>query len=158
MFSIDGKQRSELPEFLKSVPTLYVPETKDVFKGQAIYSYISKPVAARREIPTSQGAPQAAAGGAAPAAGGVGDFTAWSFGGSSGFTESYSDWNAPSKFAEDQLHYTFLGGATATPAPPEPTTQSQSKTDNSPKNGDVASRMEALQKQRDSEFNGIARK
>mgnify|MGYP000315039980 CR=1 FL=1 len=28
---IDGKQRHELPPFLKSVPTLYVPDTKDMY-------------------------------------------------------------------------------------------------------------------------------
>ena len=38
---IDNKQRGELPPFLKSVPTLYVPDTKDVYIGKDIYSYIA---------------------------------------------------------------------------------------------------------------------
>ena len=48
MFSIDGKTRQELPPFLKSVPTLYNPETKDVYIGKDIYAYIAKPVTSRR--------------------------------------------------------------------------------------------------------------
>ena len=54
MFYIDGKQRHELPAFLKSVPTLYVPESKDVYVGKDIYSYIAKPVVSRREVPVAQ--------------------------------------------------------------------------------------------------------
>jgi len=172
MFPIDGKSRAELPPFLQSVPTLYLPETKDVYKGKDIYAYIAKPVVARREIPTQQTptqTPQTLASqgqikGNVPAkatdSGGVGDFKAWSFG-SSGFSDAFSSWDTPNNFGDDQLHYTFLGGTNATPAPTEPAMQSQSKNDGGgagAKNSDVAARMEALQKQRDSEFVGIARK
>ena len=172
MFSIDGKSRAELPPFLQSVPTLYLPETKDVYKGKDIYAYIAKPVVARREIPTQQTPTQtpqnlAAQGqikGNVPAkshdGGGEGTFQAWSFG-SSGFSDSFSSWDKPNNFDDDQLHYTFLGGTAATAATPEPTMQSQSRQDGAgsgAKNGDVGARMEALQKQRDSEFSGIARK
>lgn len=169
MFPIDGKTRAELPPFLQSVPTLYLPETKDVYKGKDIYAYIAKPVVARREIPTQQTPTQTPANLAAqgqikgnvPAkatdSGGEGTFQAWSFGGSA-FSDAFSSWDKPNNFGDDQLHYTFLGGTTATAAA-EPTMQSQSKNDTSgAKNGDVASRMEALQKQRDSEFSGVARK
>jgi hypothetical protein len=52
--AIDGKQRHELPQFLKSVPTLYVPDTKDVYVGKDIYAYIAKPVTSRREVPVQQ--------------------------------------------------------------------------------------------------------
>lgn len=38
LVSIDGLQRAQLPPFLKSVPTLYLPDTKDTLIGQAIYS------------------------------------------------------------------------------------------------------------------------
>jgi hypothetical protein len=74
MFLIDGKSREELPPFLKSVPTLYVPESKDVYIGKDIYSYIAKPVQSRREIPTAQAGQQKATA-AAPS----GDYQAWSF-------------------------------------------------------------------------------
>lgn len=171
MFSIDGKSRAELPPFLQSVPTLYLPETKDVYKGKDIYAYIAKPVVARREIPTQQTptqTPQTLASqgqikGNVPAkatdGGGVGEFQAWSFGGSGGFSDSFSSWDKPNDFSDDQLHYTFLSGTSATAATPEPKMQSQSRQDGaSGKNADLAAKMETLQKQRDSEFAGVARK
>ena len=65
LVAIEGKSRAELPPFLKSVPTLYHPDTKDVYVGQDIFGYISKPVAARREVPNN-----------APASGGVSATTA----------------------------------------------------------------------------------
>lgn len=151
MFSIDGKTRAELPPFLKSVPTLYVPESKDVYVGKDIYSYIAKPVAARREIPTTTPAQQATA---APTKNG--DFQAWSFEGAGSLSDSYSSWETPSKFSsDDQLQYSFLGGASATPAPPEPKTASNSNKDN--KNDDISSRLEQYKKMRDTEFKGVAR-
>lgn len=162
MFSIDGRSRDQLPPFLKSVPTLYVPETKDIYTGQTIYGYIAKPVAARREVPTnapptavqqqSRGSGQVAV---PPSAG---DYQAWSFSGSGALTEGYSSWDAPNKFAvDDQLQYSYLSGTMATPAPKEPETKQSYDGDKSGKNGDVASRLEKLQQQRDAEFKGISR-
>ena len=146
---IDGKQRSELPAFLKSVPTLYVPDTKDLYVGKDIYSYIAKPVAARREIPTTTPAQ-------APAA--SKDYEPWSFAGTGTLTESYSSWDNPGRFTqEDQLNYTFLGGAVNTPAPREPETKQSYDGQKTGRNDDVNSRMEAYKKQRDTEFKGIAR-
>ena len=159
MVPIDGKTRDQLPAFLKSVPTVYVPETKDVYAGlQAIYSYISKPVSSRREIPTN--APTAAkpAAGAAPAATAGGDFQAWSFSGSGSLTESYSSWDKPGNFSvDDQLQYSYLGGTKATPAPAEPQTKQSYDGDKTGRNDDIKTRLEQLQKQRDAEFKGIAR-
>ena len=155
--SIDGKQRHELPGFLKSVPTLYVPETKDVYIGKDIYAYIAKPVSARREIPatatTPSGTAQAGAGG--PPAG---QLEAWSFSGTGNLTESYSSWDNPGKFStNDQLQYSYLGGTVATPVKPEPETKQSYDGDKQGRNDDINSRLEMLKKARETEFKGIAR-
>ena len=152
VFSIDGKQRHELPEFLKKVPTLYNPETKDVYIGKDIFAYISKPVTARREIPTSTPSQQTAA------AGGIGNFEAWSFEGAGSLTEGFSSWDQPNKFStDDQLQYTYINGGTNTPVPPEPQTKQSYEGNKQGRNDDISSRLEAYKKTRDTEFKGIAR-
>jgi hypothetical protein len=154
MFSIDGQPRDRLPPFLKSVPTLYVPESKDVYIGKDIYSYIAKPVSSRREIPTSTPAQAAAQ---APAA--SKDYEPWSFEGTGSLSDTYSSWNNTSAFNTDnQLNYTFLG-ASNTPAPREPEPQTKQSYDGGKqgRNDDISSRMEAMKKARESEFKGIAR-
>jgi hypothetical protein len=153
MFYIDGKQRQELPGFLKSVPTLYVPESQDVYVGKDIYSYIAKPVTARREVPVSTPAQQAVQPGAAPK-----DYQAWSFSGAGSLTESFSSWENPSKFTtDDQLNYSFLGGATSAPTPPEPQTKQSFDGNKQGRNDDISSRLEQYKKVRETEFKGIAR-
>lgn len=154
MFSIDGKTRQQLPDFLKSVPTLYVPETKDVYIGKDIYSYIAKPVAARREVPTSTPAQQAAQ---APSKGPA-EYQAWSFEGRGSLTDTYSSWDAPNKFiSDDQLNYSFLGSTVQTPAPPEPQTKQSFDGQKQGRNDDISSRLEQYKKMRDTEFKGISR-
>lgn len=146
---IDNKQRAELPSFLKSVPTLYVPETKDVYVGKDIYSYIAKPVVARREIPT-QPQQQAQAG--------PKEYQAWSFAGASSLTESYSSWESPGRFStDDQLQYSFLGAPMASAAPPEPQTKQSFDGNKAGRNDDISSRLEQYKKTRESEFKGISR-
>ena len=153
MFYIDGKQRSELPAFLKSVPTLYVPESKDIYVGKDIYSYIAKPVVSRRELPTSTPAQQAAQNPQAAK-----DYQAWSFSGTGSLTESFSSWDVPNRFTtDDQLNYSFLGGATTTSAPPAPETKQSFEGNKQGRNDDITSRMEQMKKARDGEFKGIAR-
>jgi hypothetical protein len=147
VFNIDGKQRHELPEFLKSVPTLYVPQTKDVYIGKDIYAYIAKPVVSRREVPVSAAPPQAPA-----------DVMAWSFSGASSLTDSYGDWQNPGKFTGmDQLNFSFLGPMVNSPAPPEPSTKQSYDGNKQGRNDDLAARMEQMKKMRDSEFKGISR-
>lgn len=159
MFAIDGKQRHELPPFLKSVPTLYNPETKDVYIGKDIYAYIAKPVTSRREVPTQQ-QPQVAAqqptGSKLSAQGGNEGIQEWSFA-NSAFTDSYSDWAAPSKFSGDELRYTYIGNAQYTPPQAEPETKQSYDGDKNGRNADLASRMEQMQKQREAEFPGPVR-
>ena len=159
MFSIDGKQRSELPPFLKTVPTLYNPETKDIYSGKDIYAYIAKPVTSRREVPTQQQPHVAAAqptGSKLSAQGGNEGIREWSFAGS-GFSDAYSDWSAPTNFVSDELHYTYIGNTQYTPPAPEPETKQSYEGDKTGRNNDLAARMEQMQKQRDAEFAGPVR-
>lgn len=152
MFPIDGKQRHELPAFLKSVPTLYIPESKDTYIGKDIYSYIAKPVQSRREIPTSTPSQQPAQ--AQPS----GEYTPWSFEGSGSLTETYSSWDTPGKFQNNELLYTFLGSSgNATPAQPEPQTKQSFEGVKNGRNDDISSRLEQYKKVRETEFKGIAR-
>lgn len=157
LYSIDGKQRSELPPFLQKVPTLYVPDTKDVFVGQAIFGYIAKPVSSRRELPTTAAAPAAPAStpgaGTVPGASMMAALESWSFGTAGGFSDSYSSWDGKSAATTDQLHYTFLGAPPA-PGAPEPVTKQSYDGDKTGRNDDLGSRLEQLQKQRDNEFSG----
>ncbi len=151
IITIDNKQRAELPAFLKSVPTLYVPESKDIYVGKDIYSYIAKPVVARREIPTQQQSPMTQSAGPK-------DYTPWSFSSASGFTESYSSWEAPGRMnMDDQLHYSFLGGVSTPAGKPEPQTKQSFEGNKTGRNDDINSRMEAMKKARESEFKGISR-
>jgi hypothetical protein len=153
--NIEGKQRHELPDFLKSIPTLYVPDSKDIYVGSAINAYIAKPVTARREVPVQQ---QSSGGGVTQGAPGGGDYQAWSFEGSKGLTEAYSSWDSPGKFSMmDQLNYTFLGGGGGAPAAPEPQTKQSYDGAKAGRNDDVSSRMEQMKKARDTEFKGVSR-
>ncbi len=154
MYYIDGKQRHELPAFLKSVPTLYNPESKDVYIGKDIYGYIAKPVTARREVPVQQTTNGAATGGAAAS----GEYQAWSFEGKNSLTDGYSSWDAPGKFTNaDQLMYTFLGTAPTAPTAPEPQTKQSYDGSKQGRNEDLSSRLEQYKKVRETEFKGISR-
>ena len=148
---VESLARNQIPAFLKKVPTLYVPDTKEVLIGKDIFGYISKPTSARKELPTKEnGVPT----GSAP----TGDISAWGFEGSGRLSESYSMWEAPNAFASDgNSMYTFIGGVQKTPElAREPTSENtiKSKTGS---NDDVSSRLEALQNQRKNEFSGISR-
>ena len=151
LVAIEGKTRDQLPPCLKSVPTLYHPETKDVYVGQDIFGYISKPVAARREVPNNApGKTQQSATAA------TGDLESWSFGTAAGFSDSYSSWDGKQS-GTDQLHYTFLGPETAAAGPPEPQTKQSYDGAKDGRNEDVASRLKRIQQARDNEFKGVTR-
>jgi hypothetical protein len=152
---IDSYQRNQLPSFLKSVPTLYIPDSKDVYVGKDIYGYISKPVTARREVPVQQ---TNASGGVVSGAPAGNDYQAWSFEGKGSMSDSYSSWEAPGKFMDgDQLQYTFLSGFSGTPAAPEPQTKQSYEGGKQGRNDDLAARMEQMKKARDTEFKGVSR-
>jgi hypothetical protein len=150
---VESLAREQIPAFLKKVPTLYVPDTKDVIVGKDIFGYIAKPTASRKEIPTSQAA--IANGGSSAAAG---EFSPWGFEGGGSLGERYSMWDNPTSFpSSGGSMYTFLDGA-PTQGAPAPVTENTINSNKTGSNGDVASRMEAMNKQRESEFGGITRK
>lgn len=154
---VESLQREQIPAFLKKVPTVYVPETKDVLVGRdEILGFIAKPTNSRKELPAKQGA--IATGGASAAT--PGEYSPWGFEGTGKLGESYSLWDAPSKFAsEGGSLYTFLDGSSqmgpSAPAPVSENTLGGSKTSS---NSDVSARLEAITKQREKEFGGISRK
>jgi hypothetical protein len=154
MVPIESVQRSQLPSFLKSVPTLYLPDTNDIFVGKEIFSYISKPVAARREIPTNAPGTAKPSGPSATAA--TGDLESWSFSTAGGFSDSYSSWDGNTS-TTDQLFYTFLGGEPTAPGPPEPQTKQSYEGAKDGRNEDIATRLKRIQQARDSEFKGVTR-
>lgn len=154
MYPIDGKQRSELPGFLKSVPTLYVPDSKDVYVGKDIYSYIAKPVTARREVPVQQTGQNGGVVSGAPA---NGDFQAWSFEGKGSLTDSYSSWDKPGQQTDEHSMFSFVSGIVGAAANPEPQTKQSYDGGKQGRNDDVSSRMEAMKKAREAEFKGISR-
>lgn len=148
---VEELARNQIPAFLKKVPTLYVPDSKEVLVGKDIFGYISKPTSARKELPTkgADGAPT----GSAP----TGDISAWGFEGSGRLSESYSMWDTPNTFASDgNSQYTFLGDMVRTSGP-EPTKSENTIKSKTGGNDDVSSRLEALQNQRKNEFSGISR-
>jgi len=149
---VDTMQRTQIPAFLKAVPTLYNPETKEVVVGKEIYGYIAKPTNARKELPAKSDTSPASA--QTP----VGDLNAWGFEGSSRLTESYSSWDTPTSFSsEGGSLYTFLGGGSAA-GPPEPTSQNTISKEKAGTNEDVKARMKLMEDQRKSEFSGVERK
>jgi len=157
---VESLARNQIPPFLTKVPTLYVPDTKEVVIGKDIFGYIAKPTNARKELPAKQEA--IATGGSSSAA--PGDYSPWGFEGTGRMGESYSLWDAPTQFAsQGGSLYTFLDqpimtqGGAGMPAGAQPNTENtiKSKTGS---NDDVASRMEAMQLQREKEFGGVSRK
>lgn len=161
---VETLPRNQIPSFLQKVPTLYVPDTKEVIVGKDIYGYIAKPTNSRKEIPQKEGA-VTASGSSAPSQGPIGDLSPWGFEGGGRLTESYSMWSSPGSFVQEGgSMYTFLEGGSpslsnsaglSSGAAPASENTLGSKTGT---NDDVKRRMESMQKQRETEFSGIARK
>lgn len=161
---VESLPRNQIPAFLKAVPTLYVPETKDVIVGKDIYGFIAKPTNARNEKPVKESNSAGASVGGAPQSP-DGNYAAWGFEGSGKLSESYSLWDAPTNFASDgNSMYTYLDGGVSQnnggaglPSGGYSTQNTLSK-EKSSTNSDIASRMEQMAQQRKSEFGGIDRK
>jgi hypothetical protein len=148
---IESLPRDQIPSFLKKVPTLYIPDTKDVIVGKDIFGYIAKPTNSRKELPTTTpGAIQNSA---------PGEYSPWGFEGTGRLGDSYSMWDNPTQATSDGGSlWTFLdSSASMSKGNPEPSSENtiKSKTGS---NGDVAARMEEMTKQREKEFAGVARK
>jgi hypothetical protein len=150
---VESLPRNQIPAFLKKVPTLYVPDTKDVIVGKDIFGYIAKPTNSRKEIPN---APAIAVGGSSAAA--PGEYSPWGFEGTDRLSESYSSWDNPTQsLSQGGSFWTFLDSPITTGAQ-EPTTSENTIKNKTGSNGDVAARMEAMTMQREKEFAGIQRK
>ena len=150
---VESLARNQIPDFLKKVPTLYVPDSKEVVVGKDIFGYIAKPTNARKELPTKEAG--AAVGGSSAAF--SGDVSAWGFEGTGRLSDAYSSWDTPSSSTSDgNSMYTFLGQSTSTATPADIATKSEN-TAKSGASDDVSARLEALQNQRKNEFSGISR-
>lgn len=163
---IESLAREQIPAFLKKVPTLYIPTTKEVIVGKnEIFGYIAKPTNARNELPTkpedSQAPPNASN---QP----IGDISAWGFEGTKNLTENYSSWDSPTSHTTmGGSMYTFLnepilnqGGAGL---PNNLPSGKQVESENTIKsktgsNDDVAARMASMEEQRNKEFGTVERK
>ena len=153
---VESLARDKIPAFLKKVPTLYVPETKEVVVGKDIYGYIAKPTNARKEVPvkdeTGTGQP-------------IGELTWWGFEGNDKLSESYALWDNPTNFSrEGGSMYTFIDSAPVQgtnvnmPTGKAPGTTNTIEKSKTGANDDIAARIEAMNNQRKAEFGGIQRK
>lgn len=154
--------RNQLPSFLKKVPTLFIPNTKEVIVGKDIFGQIAKPTASRVELPVSGGSGAGANAGANAGAmqnTSTGNLSAWGFEGSGRLTESYSDWNNPASFANDgNTMYTFLdGGNTFASAAGAGAPNVSAEAPVSAKQAETMARMKAMEQQRKTEFGGVQR-
>uniref|UniRef100_A0A6C0CG77 Uncharacterized protein n=1 Tax=viral metagenome TaxID=1070528 RepID=A0A6C0CG77_9ZZZZ len=157
---VETLDRKQIPAWLKAVPTLYVPDTKEVVVGKDIYGYIAKPTNSRKEVPSKNDA-----GVSAPNQ--FGELSAWGFEGQGMIGESYSLWDTPGQFVnqEGTSRYTFLDGSSGAPTPgglpssggPTSKNTLDDKT-KSATNADVQARLEQMNNQRKSEFTGVSRK
>ena len=156
---VESLPRNQIPSFLKKVPTLYVPDTKEVLVGQEIYGYIAKPTNARKELPSKE---PVASGGASQQI--IGDISAWGFEGMGNLTETYSSWDSPTSFtAGGGSMYTFLDQPITSVAGGDLPKSGGTNSENTIKsktgsNDDVAARMAAMEEQRKKEFGTISRK
>jgi len=153
---VESLARDKIPSFLTKVPTLYVPETKEVVVGKnEIFGFIAKPTNARKELPTKEAV---ATGGASQV---IGDISAWGFEGVGGISEHYSSWDNPNSFTGGGgSMYTFLDqnvSMAAGPAAPEPKSENTIKS-KSGTNEDVAARLAMMEEQRKKEFTTVTRK
>jgi hypothetical protein len=159
---VENLPRNQIPSFLKKVPTLYLPETKEVIVGKTeIFAQIAKPTNARKELPNKQ--QQVATGGSSEQI--MGDISAWGFEGQGGLTETYSSWDSPSSFTSaGGSMYTFLndGPQTVSAQGADMPSGGGVSSENTIKsktgsNEDVAARMAAMEEQRKKEFGGASR-
>ena len=159
---IESLPRDKIPSFLTKVPTLYIPDTKEVIVGKnEIFGYIAKPTNSRNELPVKSSEQPIATGGSSQT---IGDISAWGFEGTGGLTEHYSSWDNPTSYtATGGSMYTFLNepikaqGGAGLPSGKAVESENtlKSKTGS---NDDVAARMAAMEEQRKKEFSTITRK
>lgn len=137
---IDTTPRQYIPPELKSVPTVIVPQTKEIIVGKAaIFARISKPVDSRREIP--QARPAAPAGPTEP--------ELWSFNQVNGLSQGYSVFDDKTQQENDQYRYSFIQGIR--------TSGEDAVMPDGSVNSNISSMMEQMQSSRDAEFKAMSR-
>jgi hypothetical protein len=131
---IDTTPRQYIPIEIKSVPTVMVPQTKELVVGKAaIFARISKPVDSRREVPQAR----------VPV---NNDPLEWSFNDSKSISSGYSAFDEKEKMPDEQLRYSFIDGIRT------------SGQDSIQSDGTVqAGSIEQMQKTRDAEFKATTR-
>jgi hypothetical protein len=157
---VESLARNQIPSFLQKVPTLYIPDTKDVIIGKDIFGYIAKPTNSRKELPTKESVQTGGSSQQIP-----GDISAWGFEGTGSLTEHYSSWDSPTSFtAAGGSMYTFLDQSVGmAPSGGDLPTGKSTNSENTIKsksgaNEDVAARMAMMEEQRKKEFGGVSRK
>lgn len=137
---VDTTPRQYIPPEIKSVPTIIVPQTKEVIVGKAaIFARISKPVDSRREIP--QARPAAPAGPAQP--------EEWSFSEVNGLSQGYSAFDDKTRLGEDQYRYSFVQGIR--------TSGEDAVMPDGSVSSNISSMMEQMQNAREAEFKATTR-
>ena len=137
---IDTTPRQYIPPELKSVPTVIVPQTKEIIVGKAaIFARISKPVDSRREIP--QARPAAPAGPTEP--------ELWSFNQVNGLSQGYSVFDDKTQQENDQYRYSFIQGIR--------TSGEDAVMPDGSVSSNISSMMERMQSSRDAEFKAMTR-
>jgi hypothetical protein len=136
---IDTTPRQYIPVELKSVPTVIIPQTKEMVVGKAaIFARVSKPVDSRREVPQAR-----AAGPQVP--------EEWSFNEVNGISSSYSMFDDKAAQPNNQYRYSLIDGIQTSgqdTISPDGTVRGDSNTE---------SRLGSLQSTRDAEFKATSR-
>jgi hypothetical protein len=136
---IDTTPRQYLPQELKSVPTVIMPQTKEMIMGKAaIFARISKPVESRREIPQARAQPNA-------------DPAEWSFNDVRSISSGYSAFDEKTPLPEEEARYSFISGIRTSG-------QDAIMSDGSMRGGvDSNKELERMQSSRDAEFKASGR-
>ena len=144
---VESIPRNQMPKYLKVIPTVFVPETQTVIETKNnIFSFISKPTNSRKESPV-KGTFDVS-----------GEYTPFDTNFSK-LGETYSMWDSPTSFTnKGGSLFTFLDSSEGNGSSAFTRTNTDSVITNDSSNDDVSARLEALTKQRESEFSGISRK
>jgi hypothetical protein len=129
---IDTTPRQYIPVEIKSVPTVMMPQTKEMVIGKAaIFARISKPVESRREIPQARAAVQT-------------EPSEWSFNDVRSISSGYSAFDDKTTLPQEELRYSFVSGIRTSG-------QDGIVSENSSKD------LERMQSSRDAEFKATGR-
>lgn len=136
---IDTTPRQYIPQELKSVPTVVMPQTKEMIVGKAaIFARISKPVESRREIPQTRAPVNT-------------DPTEWSFNDVRSISSGYSAFDEKTNLPEEEARYSFISGIRTSG-------QDAILADGSMRGGvDSNKELERMQSSRDAEFKASGR-